>query len=315
MQRSHIRRGFTLIELLVVIGIIALLVSLLMPAVMKARSIAEVRQCANNLKQMGIALHAYHEAMKCFPPGYVSAVSTVRVLNMADLDGPPTYTLEEIGAGWGWQSFILSGMDQANIQNNINFNALIPTQAVATSYIPSYLCPSDFGPTSFQIFDINKNLLGSVGRSNYVGMYGTGEIPDFPDTGEGMFYRNSEVRFADITDGSSSTIALGERASNLAYATWTGAVTFGMVQNLSKIPGSDNQPACVFSLAHTGTPLEAQLPNNTSGHADDFASRHAGGLNFLYADGSVRFMNNNIDVNVWVALGTRAGNETNVGEF
>ena len=145
-------------------------------------------------------------------------------------------------------------------------------------------------------------------------MYGTGEIPDFPDTGEGIFYRDSSTRIADITDGTSNTIAVGERASNLAFSTWTGAVTNGMVKNLSGMPGSDDQPWPVFVLGHTGTVIEGQLPNNTTGHADDFTSRHAGGVNFLFADGSVRFVSNNIDVNVWVALGTREGNEI-VGDF
>ena len=165
-------------------------------------------------------------------------------------------------------------------------------------------------PATFPVQDdqsVTTLCLGTVGRSNYIGMYGTGEIPDFPDTGEGIFFRNSAIRIADITDGTSNTIAVGERASNLAMSTWTGAVTNGIVKNLSGIPGSDDQPWPVFVLGHTGTAIEGQLPNNTTGHADDFTSRHAGGVNFLFADGSVRFISNNIDTNVWVSLGTRAG--------
>jgi len=146
-------------------------------------------------------------------------------------------------------------------------------------------------------------------------MFGMSEILDVPDYVEGPFYRNSHVRLAEITDGTSNTFAVGERASNLAYATWTGAVNNGMVKNLSRIPGSDDQEWPVFVLAHTGTVIEGQLPNNHSGHEDDFTSRHPGGVNFLFADGSVHFINNNINDRTWVALGTRAGGETMASEF
>jgi prepilin-type processing-associated H-X9-DG protein len=163
--------------------------------------------------------------------------------------------------------------------------------------------------------DFGGGSLGTVARANYVGMFGSSEITDVPDLGEGIFYRNSRVRIANITDGTSNTIALGERASNLAYVTWTGAVTNAAVTNLSNLPGADDTDWPVLILGHTGTILEGQTPNNSSGHADDFTSRHAGGVNFLFADGSVRFISSNVDINAWVAAGTRAGAEVAGGEF
>jgi prepilin-type processing-associated H-X9-DG protein len=178
-----------------------------------------------------------------------------------------------------------------------------------------FVCPSDTGPHTFEVKDVFGASLGPVARANYIAMFGTSEILDVPDYGEGLFFRNSRVRLAEITDGTSNTFAIGERASNLAYATWTGAVNGGMVKNLSRLPGSEDQEWPVFVLAHTGTVIEGQLPNNHTGHADDFTSRHPGGVNFLFADGSVRFVNDNIDEVTWVAFGTRAGGEIVTSSF
>ena len=319
MNRTNARQGFTLIELLVVIAIIGILLSLLLPAVMNMRAVANLRQCANNLRQVGLALHNYHDTLRTFPAGYITSIGTVRtVVLVGDGDDHTTrvvVTEADFGPGWGWESLILDWLDQAPVKNRIDFNSQIGAQSINQTVLRVFLCPSDTGPSTFSVNDTSNNLIGTMGRSNYVGMYGTGEIPDFPDTGEGIFFRNSAVRIADITDGTSNTIAVGERASNLAMSTWTGAVTNAIVKNLSGIPGADDQLWPIFVLGHTGTVIEGQLPNNTTGHADDFTSRHAGGVNFLFADGSVRLVSNNVDTKVWVSLGTRAGNELSIADF
>src|SRR5580698_8598950 len=108
---SRAKRGFTLIELLVVIAIIAVLVALLLPAVQQAREAARRTQCKNNLKQIGLALYNYHDSFSLFPPGYV------------DRNGNPNLTPDnDLGPSWGWAAFLLPGMDQAPLYNQINFN-------------------------------------------------------------------------------------------------------------------------------------------------------------------------------------------------
>ncbi len=319
------RRGFTLIELLVVIAIIAILIGLLLPAVQKVREAAARMQCKNNLHQIGLGLHAYHDANNAFPPGYTSVVGP---------NGPD----DDRGPGWGWGAYLLPYLEQGNLYNQIQFTRDIKdpvNAAVRQTVLPVYLCPSDGGNRTFTVDALNdptadystplRDANGApvvVAHGNYVGIFGNPEItpdpgyllPD-PDRGvarRGMFYRNSKVRFADVTDGTSNTLFVGERSSNLAYATWTGAVTGGQVP--PKMPdtfGFGPEGAPVLVLGHTGdgSDVPPHTPNSPVNHVDDFWSRHPQGVNFLMVDGSVRNINDSISPIVWWALGTRSGGE------
>src|SRR5262245_6551315 len=192
MKRGR-RGAFTLIELLVVIAIIAVLVGLLLPAVQKVREAANRLQCNNNLKQIGLALHNYHDRMGTFPPGYASAVAA---------DG------SDLGPGWGWAAFLLGDLEQGNLQKQIQFNADIGNAVNALARVQSLRilrCPSDPAP---QTFTTATNPV-VVALANYVGVFGTAEeITDNPGGGNGVFYRNSRIRMADIIDGTSNTLAV-----------------------------------------------------------------------------------------------------------
>ena len=312
-------RAFTLIELLVVIAIIAILIALLLPAVQSAREAARRAQCMNNLKQIGIALHNYHVALDAFPPGYLSLMD------------PSTY--DNDGPGWGWASFTLNQMEQKPVYDSINFVVGIEFPANQTSrlsLIASFLCPSDaWRQDTFTVVDSTTTgttagaPICTVASSNYVGSVGSGDpsslypypvAPDDPppgrDNGNGLFYRNHSVKISQIIDGTSQTFAAGERSQNLSRATWTGAVTNAAVPLVALQAGAgfDPEGGGALVLSHTG---EGHGPNAPSGlaHGDQYWSLHPGGANFLFADGSVRFVKELIGSAIFRSLATRAGGE------
>jgi prepilin-type N-terminal cleavage/methylation domain-containing protein len=282
-------KGFTLVELLVVIAIIGILIALLLPAVQAAREAARRSSCLNNMKQMGLALHNYHDVHGRLPPGWIGYVPST---NAPDPEGV---------TGWGWASMILPYMEQGNVTQNLLRSDLAITDAANANArvlsLPVYICPSDSGDP---VFDLNaedgSGPMLKLAKANYIGVFGTLEIEDTPSNSNGAFYHHSRVRFADISDGLSQTLVTGERSSKLDYSTWTGVVP-GAAEAMARIVGSAD---------HT--------PNHASGHLDDFSSRHPGGTHFMLGDGSVRFISDSINLQTYQGLTTRAGGEV-VGEF
>jgi prepilin-type N-terminal cleavage/methylation domain-containing protein/prepilin-type processing-associated H-X9-DG protein len=280
------RKGFTLIELLVVIAIIGVLIALLLPAVQKVREAAARVQCRNNLKQIGLAFHNYHDRISRFPPGYTSLVAA---------------SGSDLGPGWGWGAFLLSDLEQNNLQRQIRFDLDIADAANAVARVESlsvFRCPSD---NTLPTFTTLGNPV-AVAHANYVGVFGTNEIEPDPSFGNGVLFRNSKTRIADITDGTSSTFIVGERSSNIALATWTGSVTNAEVP-LQSDPSQTEGP----QLLILGRGDHA--PNSPSAHIDDFYSRHSQGVNCLFADGSVRIIGNSIAIPIWQGIQTRGGGE------
>lgn len=303
-KKSSRPRGFTLIELLVVIAIIAVLIALLLPAVQQAREAARRSQCRNNLKQMGLALHNYHESYQTLPPGYVSLFDAAS---------------NDTGPGWGWASRLLPQLDQTAAAKRINVNVGIEqpaNAAIRVTTFPVFLCPSDTATPTWAAWQrslttgANIALIGDVATSNYVGMFGTSE----PGVGgDGLFFRDSRVRVGDIKDGTSTTLAIGERSQRLGEASWTGAVLNAVLvpDPSDGIGNGPPEPAASIVLGHAG---DGFSPGDPRSHVNQFYAFH-GGVQFLFADGHVSLLNRSMSYSVYHALATRDGHETVSGDF
>jgi prepilin-type processing-associated H-X9-DG protein len=155
--------------------------------------------------------------------------------------------------------------------------------------------------------------LTTLAFANYVGVGGTFEVTAFPDTGTGVLFRNKRLRTADITDGTSNTLMVAERCSRRSpLTTWVGAVTNAIAPPLN--PGYEDEGPPVLVLTNTGSADDDRVPNNPLDHVEDSNSEHPNGVNFLFCDGSVHIINNEIDAHLWEALGTRTGGEV-IGDF
>jgi prepilin-type N-terminal cleavage/methylation domain-containing protein len=301
---TSVRRGFTLIELLVVIAIIATLIALLVPAVQKVRESASRTQCQNNLHQIGLAMHNYYDAQKAFPPGYTCQVQT-----------NPDYT----SPGWGWAAMLLPYLEQGNLTNQINVTLPVedPSNLTArTTVLPVFVCPSDRSTGIFTIYDSSGNALVQAATNSYAACEGFGvDLDDDLDDGTGMFFRNSKVTFAGIPDGSSNTIAIGERASLLTQTPWAGAVSYGTSRVTPGAP-VDNLLAVEEAPSQVLAHVDIDMLNAPNSDPEDFFTPHSATVMFLFADGTVRPISTGISLSTLQAIATRNGGETvNLSDF
>jgi len=196
------RRGFTLIELLVIVSVAAVLLALSLPTVVRAQEAARMTSCKNNLKQLGIAMHNYHDVYATFPPGWVEKKDGAE-------EGPFT----------GWQTALLPYVDQAALFNQVNFDAFENNdEKVFKTVIEVYRCPSD------PMVGLNP-LRGKWATSSYSGNGGNERLPgsvDTPDKLNGIFWKNSSCRIRDIIDGTSNTFMIGERSLDSGSGIWMG---------------------------------------------------------------------------------------------
>jgi prepilin-type N-terminal cleavage/methylation domain-containing protein/prepilin-type processing-associated H-X9-DG protein len=297
MRRNRTRLGFTLIELLVVIAIIAVLIGLLLPAVQKVREAAGRAKCQNNLKQIALALHNFHDTHQAFPPGYVSGVSSSGT---------------DSGPGWGWAAMILPQMEQAALYASLHLDQPIGASAniARLTPVPSYVCPSDDIPQTWWAtrYDSAGNAQGQiceVASANYVGVFGNSE-PGVD--GEGVFFRNSQIAIKDITDGTAQTLLAGERTVKVGPATWAGTVTGATLYEPGNGPQVEDGSGMVLGQAR-------HAPGAPGCEVNEFASRHGSGANFAFADGHVAFLTSTLDAKVFQALATRSGGEPISGDF
>jgi len=327
------RTGFTLIELLVVIAIIAVLIGLLLPAVQSAREAARRAQCVNNLKQIGLAMHNYHDTVGSFPPG-----------SLADNGWA--------GPWWPWAVYILPQLELTPLYNAVNFsargafawdntsggNASPEHVTVYQTMVKTYLCPSD---NSDHLFTDLKWVTGpNLGASytgmatNYVASWGdmktsnpafdqySGEVggPNWgcSNTFRGMFgdcSRGAVTNIAAVTDGTSNTLLVGENSPDYNGALlWTNGdgiyattvIPLNWKTNLHDGQVDTDGSVCDISKLNA---LDAPHCYRNQTYNYGFKSKHPGGANFTMGDGSVRFLRQTINPKVYNALGSRAGGE------
>ena len=270
------RRGFTLIELLVVIAIIAVLIALLLPAVQQAREAARRTQCRNNMHQLGLAMHNYHDTHSVFPSGWVRSAGANDLRTTM------------------W-TMLLPFVDESALYNAYNFStgsgALIVTNSTVTmATLAQYNCPSDsaVGITSTYYswcsYVGNWGVLNKEGDTSHQSTYNVKQY--------GPFSPNSKVRIRDVRDGTSQTLAAGEQRHD----------THGSAPLWAQ--GIYGDP-----LSGTNRPLNQALPAYDAEHNRSFNSMHEGGAFFCFLDGQVRFLSENIDLGVYRALSTIANNE------
>jgi prepilin-type N-terminal cleavage/methylation domain-containing protein/prepilin-type processing-associated H-X9-DG protein len=310
------RSGFTLIELLVVIAIIAILIGLLLPAVQKVREAAARMSCQNKIKQLGLALHNYHDANSKFPPGAQQDVFPQGVTS-------GTVYIR----GTSWIVFVLPYIEQENLFRQYNFTTNYWGNAtIGLQVLPALYCPS--GPSPERYRDPNSNVANAV-TTHYYGVMGPGGPTDNHTivlngqtftyrqgdsgtnaawAGNGILsqYRDSPgsistgrlIRMTDITDGTSGTLMLAERSVNLPgtlndYRTW--------------IRGQNGGSGATKNVTF---PINSTNYNGSTNFNDiSFGSNHTGGANFCFGDGSVRFINQNIQLELYKALASIGSGE------
>jgi prepilin-type N-terminal cleavage/methylation domain-containing protein len=323
------RLGFTLIELLVVIAIIGVLVGLLLPSVQQARESARRMQCGSNLRQLMLAMHSHESGKRVFPAGYLCDTSRNDRDN-STLDAAP-------GTGWGLQ--LAPYIEEASVSGQFA-GVSDPSQGIlhpanrnlVSQKFQFFLCPSAAGDReSFVVKDIGGNPLAAgieLGRSHYVANSGHeepwGMFPassSWDEIANGPLYRNSTTRHRSVTDGMSTTVFLGEHTSSLSEKSWAGIVPGGASHPTPKFAtriGTAADYAATLVLVHSG-PAAAETdlygyevihpPNSPASHVCQMYSDHPGGANVVNGDGSVRFVSEFINQDVWRAVSSVADGE------
>ncbi|MCC6511328.1 MAG: DUF1559 domain-containing protein [Pirellulaceae bacterium] len=302
-------RGFTLVELLVVIAIIGMLVGLLLPAVQSAREAARRTQSQNNLKQLGLGLLNYESALRRLPPGYVSNVNDP-LADPTTLDAAP---------GWGWGALLLPYIEQQTVAGQIDWSLSLwhaKNLPAGQAHIATFLNPA--APNYASLTDVKDDtgrLLARLGKSHYVANAGQDEpwgyqppLAHWQAVASGPFYRNSRTRLADVTDGLSHTVFLGEHTT-ISDKTWVGVIPGSQSCPLDpqRFPFTQCDAGATFVLCHSGPAADepgiVHPPSFPTCHVCQmYAPWSAGGGHVLLGDGSVRFIATEVNLDTWAAM-------------
>lgn len=291
-EKQSPTKGFTLVELLVVIAIIGILVALLLPAIQSARESARRSQCKNNLRQFGLAMHNYESAFKKLPPGY-------------DYRPDPQGNT----AGHGWGAYVLPFIEEQVIFDQIDFDLPVfhPANQIALqAHLEVFLCPTDdISPQGFIEMGPDQFAMGC-----YVANFGPPDLDADQEQRDGVFSRNSKTRLSQITDGLSKTLMIGERQNGPFRAgielnnhfeyetTWAASV-----RDIDD-PSDDHGHMTLFQTGHS--------PNDPLSDDRDVSASHEGLAQFLLCDGSVHVIAEQIEFEIYTAMGTRAGGEVGI---
>ena len=302
--------GFTLVELLVVIAIIGVLIALLLPAVQQAREAARRMQCSNNLKQLGIALHNYHDTFLSFPSGYI------------DIRDRPGHA--DNHGHWSWTALVLPFVELGNVHDVLQVGTASPTEAltahqdVMQTRYDAFRCPSDTGPD----FSDKDRCLGctiansggtdqGLSLTNYLGVNSSAYVRAWKATNygdgttgaTGMFYKDSNTRMRDITDGTSNTLMVAERCYEIGQHSYLGGELFACRDRDGRGPdnnqwpdrsapsgGNADQGMYRILLTTIMSPNNPAPSTTATGPGTGMSSLHPGGAQAVLADGSVRFL-------------------------
>jgi prepilin-type N-terminal cleavage/methylation domain-containing protein len=303
------RRAFTLVELLVVIAIIGILVSLLLPAVLAAREAMNRAKCQNNLKQIALAVHNYHDMHNRLPSGYIRQHET------------PSDNRYKIG--WGWGALVQAQLEQASLYTQLQraFDKDPMSQSLRSQAIGLWTCPSDRvtgltcvgrvsqitnppppTPANPNPSDIRRSCLGFAARASYVGNYGSAAV-SAGGRGNGLFFVNSRMGLKNITDGTSNTLMVSERHVALGQSTWVG------------VHWAESMPGILFDPNNMQITSVDQLVIGSCHAAPGKDSRgygslhHGRGVNAARSDGSVSYIMQTVDLTAWRSLATCSGGE------
>jgi len=306
MKRNTESRAFTLVELLVVIAIIGILISMLLPAVQSVREAARRTQCANNIRQIGIALHNFNTSNEHFPPGWRS------------------------DSGWGWMTHALKFIEQDSLADQLDLKTDLKdptfTQNIAAT-VNGQLCPSSTNDSVSYELPTNNDEMVEIARTHYIGCIGSSASVSYMDDGQtcpsltlmnaygfidGMFYQDSNTPLRDVRDGSSNTILLGERSHELFDSQWPGVIDgsshtgWRVVAWTGEPPNNPMRTDPLVIIDDEGD--EQELEIHFHGFAQ-FGSMHSGVTMFQFVDGSVRPISDQINAVTFRALGTIQGGE------